>query len=223
MSTAPEHLPAPAPAPAPASAEVPRSQGDPAFTPSQVVAFPAIAPPAPTVELRGPVATVRSPREEDVAPLVQILAQPEVAHWWVGYSEQEVRADFYGADLAGRVIEVGGRCAGGMLVLRGQNPEYPTTVIHLFLGLEFRGNRVGEEALALAIRDEFAAGITRVTLDPNAKNEGAIRSYERLGFVRVGVLRDYQRRPDGSLDDAVFLDLTRRDFPQGPPLPLREG
>ena len=80
---------------------------------------------------------------------------------------------------------------------------------------------VAEEALALAIRHEFEQGVTRITLDPNAKNEGAIRSYERLGFRRIGILRDYQVRPGGELDDALFLDLTRSDFPEGPPLPQR--
>jgi RimJ/RimL family protein N-acetyltransferase len=37
-------------------------------------------------------------------------------------------------------------------------------------------------------------GHHRFTLDPNVNNAPAIRSYERLGFQRVGVLRDYQLR-----------------------------
>ncbi|MGO3147608.1 MAG: GNAT family N-acetyltransferase [Leucobacter sp.] len=121
-----------------------------------------------------------------------------------------------------RIIEVEGECAGAMLVLRGEDAEYPTTIMHIFIGTRFRGRRIGEEALALAIRHEFKHGITRVTLDPNARNEGAIRSYERLGFRRIGVLRDYQVRPGGTPEDAVFLDLTRTDFPGGPPLPTRD-
>lgn len=106
------------------------------------------------------------------------------------------------------------------MVLRGSDPEYPTTIMHIFLGARFRGKRIGEESLALAIGREFAAGITRVTLDPNVHNTGAIRSYERLGFRAIGVLRDYQVRPGGALEDALFMDMTRSDFPDGPPLPV---
>ncbi|MBK0420193.1 GNAT family N-acetyltransferase [Leucobacter sp. CSA1] len=175
----------------------------------------------PALPLVGPLVSLRAPEARDEDPLLAILTEPEVAEWWVGYTPQRIRAEFLDHPDTVRIIEVAGSCAGALVVLRGDDPEYPTTVMHIFIGTAFRGRRIGEEALALAIREEFAAGITRVTLDPNVKNEGAIRSYERMGFRRVGVLRDYQVRPDGSLDDALFLDLTRRDFPEGPALPQR--
>lgn len=171
--------------------------------------------------LTGPLVSLRAPRESDLDPLVAILGEPEVSFWWVGYTPERVREEFIEAPGTARVIEVEGECAGAMFVLRGDDPEYPTTVMHIFIGTGSRGRRIGEEALALAIREEFAHGITRVTLDPNIHNEGAIRSYERLGFRRIGVLRDYQVRPGGRLEDALFMDLTRGDFPDGPPLPPR--
>ncbi|MFT4231524.1 MAG: GNAT family protein [Leucobacter sp.] len=184
----------------------------------------------------GPLVTLRAPRDADAEPLFSILTEPEVAVWWVGYTPERVREEFVESPEAVRIIEVprsdgagadgsgpdgAGECAGAMYVLRGDDPEYPTTVVHIFIGTRFRGRRIGEEAMALAIREEFAAGITRVTLDPNIHNDGAIRSYERLGFKRIGVLRDYQVRPGGHLEDALFMDLTRGDFPEGPPLPPR--
>lgn len=171
----------------------------------------------------GPLVTLRAPREADAVPLLAILSEPEVSLWWVGYTPERVRDEFIlAAPGTVRIIEVAGECAGAMFVLRGDDPEYPTTVMHLFIGTRFRGRRIGEEALALAIRVEFADGITRVTLDPNIHNDGAIRSYERLGFQRIGVLRDYQVRPGGHLEAALFMDLTRGDFPDGPPLPPRD-
>lgn len=172
-------------------------------------------------ELTGPLVRVRTAAESDVEPLARILAEPEVSRWWTGYDAARVREEILDAPETARVIEVEGECAGSLMVLRADDPEYPTTVMHIFLGSRFRGRRAGEEALALAIRHEFRSGISRITLDPNLANHGAIRSYERLGFRRVGVLRDYQLRPDGSLDDGLLLDLTRRDFPEGPPLPER--
>ena len=159
------------------------------------------------------------------APRVLLANSNLVGDWatWPEFRKLEAEGlmtvSYTHLDVYKRQVE--GCCAGAMFVLRGEDPEYPTTVMHLFLATSFRGRRIGEEALALAIRDEFADGITRVTLDPNAHNEGAIRSYERLGFKRVGVLRDYQVRPGGHLEDALFMDLTRSDFPEGPPLPPR--
>lgn len=175
-----------------------------------------------SLPLTGPLVTLRAPRPEDAAALTSILQEPEVALWWVGYTRQRVEEELIGSPETVRIIEVGGTCAGAMYVLRGDDPEYPTTVMHIFLGTAFRGRRIGEEALALAIRAEFADGITRITLDPNVGNTGAIRSYVRLGFQRIGILRDYQVRPGGALEDALFLDLTKSDFPDGPPLPPRD-
>ena len=171
--------------------------------------------------LSGPLVTLRPPNEADAAALLTILGEPEVALWWVGYTAERVQAEILARPEVANIIEVEGRCAGTLFVYRGDDPEYPTTVMHIFIGTEFRGRRIGEEAIALAIWREFAAGVTRITLDPNVFNEGAIRSYERLGFRRIGVLRDYQVRPGGALEDGLFMDLTRSDFPQGPPLPER--
>lgn len=175
----------------------------------------------PVGVLHGPLVTLRGPQTEDAAPLLEILSEPEVSHWWTGYDADRVRQDFIENPKQARIIEVEGSCAGALLVIRGEDAEYPTTVMHVFIGNLFRGRRIGEEALALAIRHEFTDDIRRVTLDPNTANTGAIRSYERLGFKRVGILRDYQVRPDGSLEDALLLDLTRSDFPTGPALPER--
>ncbi|KIP51471.1 GNAT family N-acetyltransferase [Leucobacter komagatae] len=175
----------------------------------------------PAAPIAGPLVSLRAPGADDLEPLFEILQEPEVALWWVGYTRERVQDEFIEAPETTRIIEVEGECAGALYVLRGEDPEYPTTVMHLFLGTRFRGRRIGEETLALAIRHEFAHGISRVTLDPNENNDGAIRSYERLGFKRIGVLRDYQVRPGGALEGAMFLDLTKRDFPDGPPMPPR--
>lgn len=175
----------------------------------------------PAAPIVGPLVTLRAPQASDLDPLLAILLEPEVALWWVGYSRERVQAEFIEAPETTRIIEVDGECAGALYVIRGADPEYPTTVMHLFISTAVRGRRVGEEALALAIRHEFASGITRITIDPNEHNGGAIRSFERVGFKRIGVLRDYQVRPGGTLEAALFLDLTRSDFPDGPPLPAR--
>ncbi len=168
--------------------------------------------------LTGPRVTLRPPRTSDLEPLHAILQEPEVSEWWVGYTPERVRIELIDSDYT-NVIEVGGQTAGVVYVIPPADAEYPTTIAHIFLGTSWRGSGIGSEALALAVRHQFAHGTSRVTLDPNAGNLPAIRAYERLGFKRIGILRDYQLRPDGSLDDALFLDITRSDFPDGPALP----
>lgn len=172
--------------------------------------------------LSGPRVTLRPPREADIEPLAAILQEPEVSEWWVGYTKDRVRDELvFGEHTV--TIEVDGEPVGLMYVIPPTDREYPTTIMHIFLATRMRGRALGAEALAVAIRHQFAAGATRVTLDPNVRNEAAIRSYERIGFRRVGVLRDYQVREGGGLDDALFLDITRSDFPDGPQLPAVEN
>ena len=35
---------------------------------------------------------------------------------------------------------------------------------------------------------------------------------ERVGFCAVGVMRDYERGPDGSWHDGLLMDLLAREF-----------
>jgi aminoglycoside 6'-N-acetyltransferase len=55
-------------------------------------------------------------------------------------------------------------------------------------------------------------GHHRLIVDPTADNERAIRFYEKVGFRPVGVLREYQRAPDGIWHDGVLLDLLAREL-----------
>ena len=44
-------------------------------------------------------------------------------------------------------------------------------------------------------------------IDPAAHNALAIRSCERAGFTRVGVMRRYERSADGLWHDALLMEL----------------
>ena len=54
--------------------------------------------------------------------------------------------------------------------------------------------------------------VTILTIDPAAHNEAAIRAYERVGFVPVGIMRRYERGPDGTWHDGLLMDMLREDF-----------
>ena len=51
-----------------------------------------------------------------------------------------------------------------------------------------------------------------MSIDPAAANERAIRAYERVGFRRVGVMRAYERGPDGTWHDGLLMDLLRDEL-----------
>ena len=50
-------------------------------------------------------------------------------------------------------------------------------------------------------------GHHRLTIDPAADNAKAIRSYERVGFRPVGIMRRYERGLDGTWHDGLLMDL----------------
>jgi aminoglycoside 6'-N-acetyltransferase len=55
-------------------------------------------------------------------------------------------------------------------------------------------------------------GHHRLTIDPAADNDAAIRVYEKVGFRRVGVMREYWHSPDGTWQDSLLMDLLARQL-----------
>jgi aminoglycoside 6'-N-acetyltransferase len=55
-------------------------------------------------------------------------------------------------------------------------------------------------------------GHHRLTIDPAAANERAIRAYEKVGFRKVGLLRRYQYYPDGTWQDGLLMELLAEEF-----------
>jgi aminoglycoside 6'-N-acetyltransferase len=157
-------------------------------------------------ELEGERIRLRPPVSVDAEALLSILREPEVSNWWVGYTADRIREEILESGDA-LVIDIRGECAGAIFLYPNADPEYLHVVIHLFLGAAWYGQRYGAEALSIVIAHLGSLGHHRFTLDPNINNAPAIRSYERLGFRRVGVLREYQLRPDGSHEDGLLMEL----------------
>ena len=49
-------------------------------------------------------------------------------------------------------------------------------------------------------------------IDPAAANDQAIRSYSKVGFRPVGVMRQYERGGDGHFHDGLLMDLLRGEL-----------
>jgi aminoglycoside 6'-N-acetyltransferase len=151
---------------------------------------------------------LRSATEADVAPLAEILAEPEVARWWQGYSPERVREEMLGSDAseAGLVIEVDGAVAGWVQWDEEPWPEYPRVAMDIFVAPAHFGRGVARAALRAVIESFAVKGHHRFEIDPTVSNERAIRAYAKLGFKPVGVLRASERRPEGWAD-ALLMDL----------------
>jgi aminoglycoside 6'-N-acetyltransferase len=163
----------------------------------------------PDLELRGERALLRPAREGDLDAIVAMLAEPSVARWWGRYDRNRVRTELIDhPDAETFVVEVDGSVAGILQISEENDPDYRHAGLDISLATGFQGRGLGREALRVAI-DHLAAqrGHHRFTIDPAVENEVAIRCYTAVGFKPVGVMRRYERAPDGSWRDGLLMDL----------------
>jgi len=165
--------------------------------------------------LAGRRVRIRPGRPGDAGRLRAILAEPSVSRWWgapdpLSVIEAGLRGDDEGILL---VMEIGGEVAGGIQYSEEDDPMYKHAGIDIYLGTRFQGQGAGTEAVALLARYLFSErGHHRITIDPAARNERAIRSYAKVGFRPVGVMRQYERGPDGQFHDGLLMDLLREEL-----------
>ena len=164
--------------------------------------------------LRGERVTLWPLEERDKPRLVEILEEPEVARWF-GTSPAEESADEFISDpeVTGFAIEVEGALVGAIGFYEENEPDYRHAGMDLFLATESQNQGLGREALRLLARHLFEeGGHHRLVIDPAASNTRAIRAYESIGFKPVGIMRLYERGPDGTFHDGLLLDLLRGEL-----------
>ena len=152
---------------------------------------------------------------DDAPRLHAILAEPSVSRWWGEPDPVTVIED----DLRGSgspvllVVEIDGQVAGGIQYEEENDPMYRHAGIDIYLGRRFQGRGAGSEAVGLLARFLFEQrGHHRITIDPAAANGQAIRSYAKVGFRPVGVMRQYERGSDGRFHDGLLMDLLRDEL-----------
>lgn len=168
------------------------------------------------MELRGRIVTLRPVRPADAPALAAILAEPSVARWWGVFDLARVRADLTSAadpDEEGFVILFDGAVVGYIQSVEETEPDFRHAGIDLFLSGEAQGRGLGPDAirtLAAHLIDDL--GHHRLTIDPAADNHAAMRAYAKVGFRPVGVMRAYQRMPDGRWVDGLLMDLLAHEL-----------
>lgn len=101
----------------------------------------------------------------------------------------------------------------GNCSLSGIERENRTATLGIFIGEEdCRGRGFGAEALRLLCRFGFdELDLRKIRLDVQAENAAAIKTYERLGFKREGLLREEVYRKGRTLD-VVRMGLLKEEI-----------
>ena len=158
--------------------------------------------------------SLRPLEASDAPALGRIAAEPEIAHWWLGLTEQDI-LEKAGTEEDGFVfaVELDGEVIGLAQAGEEADPEYRHASIDIFLGTAWHAQGLGADAIRTLARWLFQErGHHRITIDPALANERAIRTYERVGFKRVGVMRRYERGLDGEWHDGLLLDLVPEEL-----------
>jgi aminoglycoside 6'-N-acetyltransferase len=160
--------------------------------------------------------TLRPLDERDAGALAAIIEQPSVRRWWGSEDSTDRIAAGFVEDVREEVafaIEVDGALAGWLGFHEEDDPDYHHAGLDIFLAPEYQGAGLGPAALRLAARWLVGErGHHRLTIDPARANARAIRAYETVGFRPVGVMRRYERGPDGAWHDGLLMDLLAEEL-----------
>jgi aminoglycoside 6'-N-acetyltransferase len=124
----------------------------------------------------------------------------------------EIERQFVGDEKV-FVIEVGSEVIGAIQYGEEDDPMYRHANIDIFVTTARHRQGFGSEAIRVLARYLIAErGHHRLTIDPALDNQAAIRAYEKVGFRRVGVMRSYERGPDGTWHDGLLMEMLSDDL-----------
>ncbi len=159
--------------------------------------------------LRGRRVLLEPVGESHIEALRRILATPEVRARWGDEAgspswpfDDPTSQRFAILLTAGEVV--------GMIQYGEENePGYRHASIDIFVDPAEHNHGIGRDAVATLARHLFDdLGHHRITIDPAADNEPAIRCYTAVGFRPVGVMRAYERDHTGEgWHDGLLMDL----------------
>ncbi len=165
--------------------------------------------------LTGERVVLRPARSEDAEILRPILLEPSVARWWGPTDSATVAEEWLEVedDDMVFVIELDGVVVGSIQYAEETDPDYRHAGVDLFLATSAQGQGIGTDAIRTVARYLIdVRGHHRLTIDPSAANERAIHVYSKLGFRPVGIQRRYERGPDGTFHDGLFMDLLAEEL-----------
>ena len=151
---------------------------------------------------------LRPVQSADEEKLAEIFNDPEVARWWGDPAKSVRDAMEIPEGESHFVIELDGEAIGFIQCYEETDPMYRHASVDISLRSPWQGRGLGTDAIkALAQFLIDKRGHHRLTIDPAAHNTRAIKAYERVGFKRVGLMRQYERGPSGGWHDGLLMDM----------------
>ncbi len=160
--------------------------------------------------IAGQTVVLRPTRAHHVPTFLAILSHPDVEKWWGGYDLERVRRELLGPQ--GYAIELAGEVIGLIIFYEEGDADHRHAGIDLALHPDHHGQGLGADAMRTMCRFLFSRGHHRIVIDPAAHNERAIRSYQRVGFRPVGIMRSYERSAGADWHDGLLMDLLRNEL-----------
>jgi ribosomal-protein-alanine N-acetyltransferase len=158
----------------------------------------------------------------DVPQLHAVFSDPEVMRYWSNpphpdQARTEAMVDSINDGFERREIlqwgierEADGRLLGTVTLIAGG--EQPRAELGYILGREHWGQGFAGEAQRRVIEFAFEElGLHRLEADTHPENAASLRSLERLGFRREGVLRE-RWTIAGEVSDSVIFGLLAREW-----------
>jgi RimJ/RimL family protein N-acetyltransferase len=172
--------------------------------------------------IRGKSVRLRPIQRDDLPHLRRWAADPDLMRHWANPAAL-VSWDQFEADPAGRFSKFD---SAGYFIIEDQNGtpigrieferlserERSAEVMILIGEAEARGKGYGADAMVALLRYLFhQRDLHRVSLTVLAWNTAAIRSYEKVGFVTEGTLRE-DLYFDGGRHDQLVMSILRPEF-----------
>ncbi|MFI7588156.1 GNAT family N-acetyltransferase [Spongisporangium articulatum] len=169
--------------------------------------MPTTSPhPPPVARIDGPRVTLAAVTGDHVEALQRIVRTPEVHAWW-STPEPDFPFDTDDETVPYTVL-LGDRVIGYVQFYEENDPMYHHGGIDLFLDPAVHGQGYGREVVATVAAHLFdVRGHHRVVIDPCAENAAAIATYTAVGFQPCGVMRQYERSPEGVWRDGLLMDV----------------
>jgi [ribosomal protein S18]-alanine N-acetyltransferase len=143
-----------------------------------------------------PELAFRSARESDVPEILRIERMSYAFPWTEGIFRDCLRVNY-----TCRVAEIGFGVAGyGIMSIAAGEAH----LLNLCVSEEFRCRGIGRRLLAHLLQAAAAMGAREAFLEARPSNTSAIRLYQALGFVQIGVRSGYYQAVDGR-EDAIVL------------------
>ncbi len=143
-----------------------------------------------------PGLAIRSMREADIPDVVRVERASYVFPWTEGIFRDCLRVNY-----VCRVVEVGVTIVGhGVMSVAAAEAH----LLNICVDEAYRCRGIGGRMLQHLLQAAGAAGASEAFLEARPSNLSAIRLYQSLGFVQVGIRRGYYQAIGGR-EDAIVL------------------